>query len=87
MSTAKTRNTFRYVIGIIAIIGGLAGMAGLYFVKVPEGQVDPLLVVLGIVLGWGGAVVNGEWGSSPAGRQAAEAGLRQPPIDPNIDGP
>lgn len=70
------KSTFRYTVGLIAILGGFAATAGLYFVKVPENQIDPLLVVLGIVLGWGGSVINGEWGSSPAGRRAAEAGLR-----------
>jgi hypothetical protein len=67
-------NTFRYVIGIIAVIGGLCGLAGLYAFEVPEGNREALLLALGIVLGWGGSVVNGEWGSSPAGRDAAKVG-------------
>lgn len=73
----RERHAFRQTIGIIAILGGFAATAGLFFVKVPESQIDPLLVVLGIVLGWGGNVINGEWGSSPAGRKAAERGLQQ----------
>lgn len=73
----RERNTFRYTVGLIAVVGGLMGLGGLYFFEVPEGNREALLLALGIVLGWGGSVVNGEWGTSPAGRQAAENGLRQ----------
>lgn len=69
-------NGYRYTIGLIAVIGGLAGLAGLYVLEVPERNVEALLLALGIVLGWGSAVVQGEWGSSPAGRKAAEQGLK-----------
>ena len=72
------RNTFRYVVGIIAVLGGLAGPGGLYAFEVPEGNREALLLALGIVLGWGGSVINGEWGSSPAGREAAKIGMRSP---------
>jgi len=73
----QERNTFRYTVGLIAVCGGLAGLGGLYCFEVPEGNREALLLALGIVLGWGGSVVNGEWGTSPAGRKAAENGLRQ----------
>jgi len=69
------RSTFRYVVGLIALIGGMAGLYGLFNIEVPEGNREPMLLALGIVLGWGSAIVNGEWGSSPAGRQAAQAGI------------
>ena len=72
------RNTFRYAVGMIAVIGGLAGLIALYFVEIPAGNRDAVTLALGIVLGWGGAVINGEWGSSPAGREAAKIGIRQP---------
>lgn len=71
------RNGYRHAIGLIAIIGGLAGLAGLYVLEVPERNVEALLLALGIVLGWGSAVVQGEWGSSPAGRRAAAHGLKE----------
>lgn len=69
------RSTFRYTVGLIAVLGGLAGLMGLYIAEVPEGNREALLLALGIVLGWGGSVINGEWGSSPAGRRAAEVGV------------
>ncbi len=69
------RNTFRYTVGLIAILGGLGGLAGLYLAEVPEGNREALLLALGIVLGWGGSIINGEWGSSPAGREMAKVGV------------
>ncbi len=62
---------YRAALGIVALIGG----AGLYFVPIPEGNREPLLLALGLVLGWGSTVIGYEFGSSPAGRRAAEAGL------------
>lgn len=76
MSVASViSNGFRYSIGAVTIIGGFAALAGLYFIEVPEGNREPLLLAIGLVLGWGGTVVGYEFGSSPAGRQAAQAGL------------
>jgi hypothetical protein len=66
---------FRAALGMIALIGGLLGLAGLYFVPIPEGNREPLLLALGLVLGWGSNVVGYEFGSSPTGRKAAEAAL------------
>lgn len=70
------RAAFRYVIGLIAIIGGLAGLGALYFFQIPSANREALLLALGVVLGWGSQVINGEWGSSPAGRKAAEMGVK-----------
>jgi hypothetical protein len=69
---------FRAVLAILALAGGLAGLAGLYFVPIPEANREPLLLALGLVLGWGSTVIGYEFGSSPAGRRAAEAGVRDP---------
>lgn len=69
------RSGFRYIVGLIAILGGLAGLLGLYAFEVPVGNRDAVMLALGIVLGWGSSVINGEWGSSPAGRRVSEAGV------------
>jgi hypothetical protein len=66
---------FRYTVGLIAVVGGMVGLVALYWVEIPAGNRDAVTLALGIVLGWGSSVVNGEWGSSPAGRQAAEIGV------------
>jgi hypothetical protein len=68
---------YRAVLGLVALIGGLLGLAGLYFVPIPEANREPLLLALGLVLGWGSTVVGYEFGSSPAGRKAAEAGVKR----------
>jgi hypothetical protein len=68
------RSTFRYTVGLIAVLGGLVGLVALYWVEIPPGNRDAVVLALGIVLGWGSSVINGEWGSSPAGRAAAEVG-------------
>ena len=74
----RAGSVYRAVLGLVALIGGLLGLAGLYFVPIPEGNREPLLLALGLVLGWGSTVVGYEFGSSPAGRKAAEAGMRSP---------
>lgn len=73
---APSAGRYRAALGIVALIGGLGGLAGLYFVPIPEGNREPLLLALGLVLGWGSTVIGYEFGSSPAGRRAAEAGVR-----------
>jgi uncharacterized RDD family membrane protein YckC len=72
------RFLMRAAFGVLALVGGLLGLAGLYFVPIPEGNREPLLLALGLVLGWGSTVIGYEFGSSPTGRQAAEAGIRAP---------
>ena len=67
---------YRGMLGFTALIGGLMGLAGLYFIPIPEGNREPLLLALGLVLGWGGTIVSYEFGSSPAGRKAADAGVK-----------
>lgn len=71
------RATFRHSVGIIAILGGLAGLGALFVFEVPAGNRDAVVLALGIVLGWGSNIISGEWGSSPAGREMAKLGVEQ----------
>ncbi|WP_375393077.1 hypothetical protein [uncultured Sphingomonas sp.] len=66
---------YRATLGMIAVLGGLLIIAGLFFVRVPESNKEPLMIALGIVLGWGGAVVTFEFGASATGRKAAEQAI------------
>lgn len=72
-------SAFRAFIGILAVAGGLGGLGALFFIEVPTGNRDALMLGLGAVLGWGAAVVNYEFGGSTAGRKAAEAGIKNDP--------
>lgn len=73
----KEGNGFRALIGLMALIGGLVGFLLLFFVKVPPENRDAMMLALGIVMGWGGAVVQSEYGASATGRKAADAAVRQ----------
>lgn len=70
---------FRAVIGLIVVLGGFACVLALLFVPVPEGNDQAVMLAIGLILGWGATVVGYEFGSSPAGRKAAEVGLRPQP--------
>jgi len=80
LGTGATRSRegamYRAILGLVALVGGLLGLGGLYFIPIPEGNREPLLLALGLVLGWGSTIVGYEFGSSPSGRKAAEAGVR-----------
>ncbi len=67
---------FRGTIGFLCIAGSLIGFGGLYFVEVPVGNRDALMLALGIVFGWGSAVVQSEYGSTATGRKVADSAIR-----------
>lgn len=73
----RPREIFRAVVGLLAVCGGLAGLGALFFVEVPAGNRDALMLGLGAILGWGAAVIGHEFGGSVAGRKAAEAGIKK----------
>lgn len=77
MNTDGENKAFRQIMGMICILGGLLALAGLYFIVVPEGNKEPLLLAIGIVLGWGGSVVNSEYGATTTGRKIADAAVNQ----------
>lgn len=69
-------NVFRYGIGVLCVVGGLAALAGLYFIDVPAGNKEPLLLAIGLVLGWGSQVIGSEYGATTTGRKVAEQAVR-----------
>ena len=79
--------SFRAALAIVALAGGLIGMTALFFVPIPAGNREPLLLALGLVLGWGSTVIGYEVGTSPAGRRAADAGIRDPALQGEASAP
>lgn len=74
MPNIPTRNsTFRFLVGLLALSAGIVGLVGLYVYPIPEGNREPLLVALGIVLGWGSNVVQAEFGGTTAGKKLTNA--------------
>lgn len=67
---------FRGVIGIMAMIGGLAGFGALFVIEIPQRNENALLLALGFVMGWAGAVVASEYGSTSTGRKIADSAIR-----------
>ncbi|SFK44832.1 hypothetical protein SAMN03159338_4285 [Sphingomonas sp. NFR04] len=70
-------NRFRAAVGIAALSAGLLGLILLFFVEIPPRNENAVLLALGIVLGWGGSVVQSEYGASTTGRKAADLALRK----------
>ncbi len=67
---------FRGTIGMIALIGGLAGFFALFYVEIPTGNRDAMMLALGLVLGWASAVISSEFGSTSTGRKIADSAIR-----------
>ena len=72
----KEGRYFRPLLGLIVVIGGLLALGLLYFIPVPATNRDALMLAIGIVLGWGGSIVNYEYGGSVMGKKAAEKGMK-----------
>ena len=66
---SKEKTFFRAVIGITAMLGSLAGFFALFFIEIPVGNRDAMMLALGLVFGWASAVVSSEYGSTSRGLQ------------------
>lgn len=73
----KDGAAFRAIIGLLCLVGGLVGFAMLFWVRVPTENRDAMMLALGIVMGWGSAVVQSEYGASSTGRKAADATIKR----------
>ena len=67
----------RALVGLIALGGAMAGFFLLFYVEMPPRNENALLLALGVVLGWAGAVVGSEYGATTTGRKVAESAIRK----------
>jgi len=59
----------RHLIGAIVMLLCAVMIGALFFIEIPEGNRDIAMVLLGIGMGWGGAVVQFHFGSSEGSKR------------------
>jgi len=52
------------IIAALVLLLAVGIIAGLFLIELPPGNREAAMLALGIVLGWGGSVVNWRFGSS-----------------------
>jgi hypothetical protein len=67
------RSRARFILGVVIITLGAGFLGVLVFVPIPEGNQRIIDVAAGLVLGWGGAVVQFYFGSSSGSTAKDEA--------------
>ena len=77
-----TRQTIRFVLALVAIVMGALIVAALVFVPIPSGNSEPLMLALGLVLGWGGAVFGFYFGTSQSSADKTELLATRPTGEP-----
>lgn len=85
MKIEKNNDLFRASIGIFALAAGIVGFGALFWIEIPARNENALMFAMGIVFGWGSAVIASEYGATTTGRKAAESAIRQ--IEREHEGP
>jgi hypothetical protein len=67
---------FRNVVGVLALAAGIVGFAALFWIEIPARNENALMFAMGIVFGWGSAVIASEYGATTTGRKVAESVVR-----------
>lgn len=73
---AGDNGIFRGIIGLIALSGAMGGFFALFWIEIPARNENALLLALGFVMGWAGAVIASEYGSTTTGRRVADSAIR-----------
>ena len=76
MTEHRDNGFLRGLIGLLALGGAMAGFFLLFYIEIPQRNENALLLALGVVLGWAGAVVSSEYGATTTGRKVAESAIR-----------
>jgi hypothetical protein len=72
----KESGLFSAAIGILALGAGIAGFIALFWIEIPARNENALMFAMGIVFGWGSAVIASEYGATTVGRKVAESAVR-----------
>lgn len=73
----KEDSFFRATIGFLALGAGIVGFMALFWIEVPARNENALMFAMGIVFGWGSAVIASEYGATTTGRKVAESAIRK----------
>ena len=65
-------NLARNVVGLVVLALAVCVVAGLFFFPIPDGNHDIAMVILGVVMGWTGAVVQFHFGTSEGSKTKTE---------------
>lgn len=78
MTEASNRkdSVFRAAVGVFALGAGIIGFGALFFIEIPGRNENALMFAMGIVFGWGSAVIASEYGATTTGRKVAESAIR-----------
>lgn len=63
-ANSKLRYNIRAWVAIIAVLNGPIAIIGLFTIKIEPSNAQILGMVIGLVLGWGGAVVTSQFGQA-----------------------
>ncbi len=72
----KESSFFRGAVGTLALAAGIFGFAALFWIEIPARNENALMFAMGIVFGWGSAVIASEYGATTTGRKVAESAIR-----------
>ena len=78
-----TRQKTRFALALIAIVLGGLIVGALIFWPIPEGNREPLMLALGLVLAWGGTAYGYFFGSSEGSQQKTELLATRPTGEPD----
>ncbi len=73
----RDNSLFRGVVGFLALGAGILGFAALFWIEIPARNENALMFAMGIVFGWGSAVIASEYGATTTGRKVAESAIRR----------
>lgn len=55
-------HNMRFFLALMIVLGSFASLAALFFISIPKGNGEMLNILLGIALGWSGAVISHYFG-------------------------